>query len=220
VGNVEWFKIYSHVEPVSCVRSALQIIGFYCLALEMRNEILPRVMNEQRWRSSLYKDIKRNGQTRQCKTRLMSLITWRIIQCRLSKFLTIDVGSVGQQTNTQTNSVALVRKRTIPTELLPLVCEVIATFAARWCYVVSATDPHGRILGFLDWSLYYFFQVAPQLYSRGWVDPVPDPLLLRKSDSAGNRTRDLCICSQEPWPLDHRRGILHGTTHRNASKHP
>jgi hypothetical protein len=23
------------------------------------------------------------------------------------------------------------------------------------------------------------------------VDPVPDPLLLRKSDSAGNRTRDL-----------------------------
>jgi hypothetical protein len=27
------------------------------------------------------------------------------------------------------------------------------------------------------------------LYSRGWVDPVPDPLLLRKSSSAGNRTR-------------------------------
>jgi hypothetical protein len=22
-----------------------------------------------------------------------------------------------------------------------------------------------------------FYQVAPQLYSRGWVDPVPDPLL-------------------------------------------
>jgi hypothetical protein len=27
------------------------------------------------------------------------------------------------------------------------------------------------------------------LYSRGWVDPVPDPLLHRKSGSAGNRTR-------------------------------
>jgi len=27
------------------------------------------------------------------------------------------------------------------------------------------------------------------------VDPVPDPLLLRKSGSAGDRTRDLCICS-------------------------
>jgi hypothetical protein len=42
--------------------------------------------------------------------------------------------------------------------------------------VVSATDPPGRILGFLDRSRYYFFQVAPQLYSRGWVDPVPGPL--------------------------------------------
>jgi hypothetical protein len=34
-----------------------------------------------------------------------------------------------------------------------------------------------------------FFQVALQLYSRGRVDPVPDPLLLRTSSSAGNRTR-------------------------------
>jgi hypothetical protein len=33
------------------------------------------------------------------------------------------------------------------------------------------------------------------------VDPVPDPLLLRKSGSAGNRTRDL-------WPLDHRGGSI------------
>jgi hypothetical protein len=32
-----------------------------------------------------------------------------------------------------------------------------------------------------------FYQVTPQLYSRGWVDPVPDPLLF--SGSAGNRTR-------------------------------
>jgi len=39
------------------------------------------------------------------------------------------------------------------------------------------------------------------------VDPVPDPLLLRKSGSAGNRTRDLCICSQKLWPLDHRGGL-------------
>jgi hypothetical protein len=34
-----------------------------------------------------------------------------------------------------------------------------------------------------------FLQVAPQLYSRGRVDPVPDPLLLRNSDSDENRTR-------------------------------
>jgi hypothetical protein len=32
------------------------------------------------------------------------------------------------------------------------------------------------------------------------VDPVPDPLFLRKSGSAWNRTRDFWICSQE---LDH-----------------
>jgi hypothetical protein len=38
------------------------------------------------------------------------------------------------------------------------------------------------------------------------VDPVPDPLLLRKSCSTGNWTRDFWICSQELWPLDHRGG--------------
>jgi hypothetical protein len=42
-----------------------------------------------------------------------------------------------------------------------------------------------RNLGFLDQNRYFFFQVASQLYSRGWVDPVPDPRLLRKSGSAG-----------------------------------
>jgi hypothetical protein len=36
------------------------------------------------------------------------------------------------------------------------------------------------------------------------VDAVPDPLLLRKSGSAGNRTRDLWIYSQELWTLDDR----------------
>jgi hypothetical protein len=50
-----------------------------------------------------------------------------------------------------------------------------------------------------------FYQVAPQLYSRGWVDPVPDPLLFLLVVH-GNRTRDPWICSQELWPLDHRGG--------------
>jgi hypothetical protein len=52
----------------------------------------------------------------------------------------------------------------------------------------SVMDPYGHILDFLDGSHNFFFQVAPQLYSRGRVDPVPDPLLLRKSGSAENRT--------------------------------
>jgi CBS-domain-containing membrane protein len=49
------------------------------------------------------------------------------------------------------NSLALVRKRTIPTERPPLVGEM-PTFADRGCHVVSVTDPYGRILGFLDRS--------------------------------------------------------------------
>jgi hypothetical protein len=53
--------------------------------------------------------------------------------------------------------------------------------------VISVTDPYGRILGFLDQNRYFFFQVATQFVFTKWT-PVPDPLL-RKSGSAGNRTR-------------------------------
>jgi hypothetical protein len=67
--------------------------------------------------------------------------------------------------------------------------KLVPNFSDRGCHVVSVTNLYGRILVFLDRSRYSFFQVAPQLYSRGWVDPVPDPLLVRKSGSAGNRTR-------------------------------
>jgi hypothetical protein len=56
---------------------------------------------------------------------------------------------------------------------------------------------------YLDRSHYLSFQVTPYLSSRGWLDTVPDPLLLR----AGNRTRDPWICSQELWPLDCRDGL-------------
>jgi hypothetical protein len=58
-------------------------------------------------------------------------------------------------------SVALDHAQTIGllAELSPLVGEV------RECRVVSATNSHGRILGFLDRILFY--QVAPHLYSRG-----------------------------------------------------
>jgi hypothetical protein len=52
-----------------------------------------------------------------------------------------------------------------------LSAKLVSTFADRGSHVVRVTDPYGRILGFLDRSSYFFFQVAPQLYSRGWVDP-------------------------------------------------
>jgi hypothetical protein len=58
-------------------------------------------------------------------------------------------------------------------------------------------SPTAANLSFLDLSRKLFFQVAPQLSSRGRVDLVPEPFLLRKSCSAGNRTRHLCVCSQE-----------------------
>jgi hypothetical protein len=70
-----------------------------------------------------------------------------------------------------------------------LSAKLVSTFAHRGCHVVSVTDPYGHILDSLEQSCYFFFQAAPQLYSLGWVDPVPDPLLLRKSGSAGNRTQ-------------------------------
>jgi hypothetical protein len=86
------------------------------------------------------------------------------------------------------NSVAWVRERTMASGRR-LLTKLVPTFAIRGCHVVSVTDPYGRILGFLDRSRYFLFQVAPQLYSIFWVDPVPDPQLL---------------CSQKLWPLDHR----------------
>jgi hypothetical protein len=48
-----------------------------------------------------------------------------------------------------------------------LSAKLVPTLADRGCHVVSVTDPNDRILGFLDRSRYCFFQVAPQLYSRG-----------------------------------------------------
>jgi hypothetical protein len=66
--------------------------------------------------------------------------------------------------------------------------KLVPTIADRRCHKINVTDPYGRILGFLDQSPYFFFQLTPHLYSRGWMDPVPDPPL-RKSGRVGNRTR-------------------------------
>jgi hypothetical protein len=67
-------------------------------------------------------------------------------------------------------------------------------------------------LSFLDRSRCFFFQVASHLWSRGWVGPVPDPLVLWKSGSARNRTRDFWVCSEELSPLD-QRGRLYSYTY-------
>jgi hypothetical protein len=72
-----------------------------------------------------------------------------------------------------------------------LSANLVPSFADRGCHIVIVTDTYGRILGFLYRNHYFFFQVAPQLYSGGWVNPVPDPLLLTKSGIAGTRDPDL-----------------------------
>jgi hypothetical protein len=47
-----------------------------------------------------------------------------------------------------------------------LSAKLVPTFVNRGCHVVSVTDSYSCILNFLDQNHYFFFQVAPQLYSR------------------------------------------------------
>jgi hypothetical protein len=56
--------------------------------------------------------------------------------------------------------MAVVRKRTIPTERPPLVGEVSTVEGVAWSAqgILTAVN-----LGFLDRSRYFFIQVAPQL---------------------------------------------------------
>jgi hypothetical protein len=57
--------------------------------------------------------------------------------------------------------MALVHEQTI------LTTKLVPAFADRGRRVVSTTDPHSRTIDFLDQSRYCFFQIAPQLCSRG-----------------------------------------------------
>jgi hypothetical protein len=77
-------------------------------------------------------------------------------------------------------------------------CQLLRIEGATWS---AWRIPYVCILGFLDRSRYFFFQIAPQLYSWGWVDAVPDPLLLGKYGIAENRTRDLTLRSILPSTL-------------------
>jgi hypothetical protein len=73
-----------------------------------------------------------------------------------------------------------------------LSAKLVPTFADRWCHVVSVTDLYCRNLGFLDRSSYFFFQVAPQFYSLGWVDPFQSRYF----------SENLVAPGIEPTPLD------------------
>jgi hypothetical protein len=115
------------------------------------------------------------------------------------------------------NFVAWVREELYWPRGLRLSAKLVPTFADSECHVVRVANPFARNLVFFRPVQLHFFLAAPKLYSRGWVDPVPDPLLLRKSRSPENQTRDFLICSQELWPLDHRSGRYRSRTMNNAS---
>jgi hypothetical protein len=93
--------------------------------------------------------------------------------------------------------MASVRKRTIPTKRPPLVGEVVPTLridGVAWSAQRISTAVN---LDFLDPEPLLFHSSSSSVILTSLSDPVPDPLLLRKSGSAGNRTRYLWICSQE-----------------------
>jgi hypothetical protein len=89
------------------------------------------------------------------------------------------------------NSMVWVREQTIPTKRPPLIGEVSANFlrieGATW----SAWRIPTAVFSVSRQEPLLFYQVAPQLYSRGWVYPVPDPLLFF-----------LVVPGIEPWPAD------------------
>jgi hypothetical protein len=68
-----------------------------------------------------------------------------------------------------------------------LSAKLVPTFADRGCHVVSVTDHYGRILDFLTGAATFLSSSSSVVLTR-LSGPVPDPLLLRKSGSAGNRT--------------------------------
>jgi hypothetical protein len=57
------------------------------------------------------------------------------------------------------------------------------------CCVVSTADPLQPYSRYSRPEELFFLSSSSSIVSRGWADPVPDPLLLRKRGSVGNRTR-------------------------------
>jgi hypothetical protein len=96
-------------------------------------------------------------------------------------------------TNKQTNTAAFSPQANY-TDWSTATCwrSLVPTFADR----AVSRGQRGRSLtafnlSFLDRGRYFSFKLLLIYPHKGWADTVPDPLLLRKCSSAGNRTRDL-----------------------------
>jgi hypothetical protein len=99
---------------------------------------------------------------------MKQVVSISVLHKSATTYQTLLYHNKGNDNSKANNSLALVRERTIPTGRPPLVGEVSTNFLwIEECRVVNAVDPYGRILGFIDRSSYFFFQVAPQLYSQG-----------------------------------------------------
>jgi hypothetical protein len=75
--------------------------------------------------------------------------------------------------------------------------------SGTWCQAFSftcTTKVAGREM-IIYTEILWQRRVAPQLYSRGWVGPIPDSLLLRKSGNVWNRTQ---ISELQPGTLTTR----------------
>jgi hypothetical protein len=124
-----------------------------------------------------------------CQTENLAVYTFYVVVRSIRVLLqNYWVSGLFQRTKKETNSIAESACELYRPSDRCLSAELKQTFANRF-RVINARIPYGRNSGFLNWRPYFFFQVAPQLYSRGWVDPVPYPLVFSKSGSVGNRTR-------------------------------
>jgi hypothetical protein len=81
-------------------------------------------------------------------------------------------------------------------------------FADKGCHLVSVTDPYGRIQ-FSRQEPLLFYQVAPQLYSRGWVDPVISDITHVKNwvsaDSSGKEKISEMFEEDSLWGMQYSR---------------
>jgi hypothetical protein len=96
--------------------------------------------------------------------------------------------------------VALVRKRTIPTERPPLV-GVVPTFAGRGCCVVSATNSHGLQSRFSRTEPLHFHSSSSSIVLTRLSRPRSRHPISQKMWRAGNQTRPI-------YPLEKSRQYL------------
>jgi hypothetical protein len=127
--------------------------------------------------------------------------------------------------NKQTNSMALSPQANYTDWSTATWRYLVQTFVDRGVSLVqrdgSSTVVH---LSFLDRRRYFSFNLLLIYPHKGWVDPVADPLLLRKSGSAGTsgfaaRNSDYYTTEVVPWSVENIKNnpvLIHVLTNIHA----